>query len=118
MWVDNHNLSWVDPASKEVWEYKILIAKNAANYGFDELNFDYVRFPSDGKIEDMGFPFWDKKVPMRQVIKEFFQKLRESLPDTKLSVDLFGYATVATDDMGIGQVLEDSFDYFDYVILF
>ena len=115
LWVDNNNLSWIDPASKEAWDYNISIAKDAVNYGFDELNFDYIRFPADGKIEDMGFPFWDKKVSMRLVIKEFFQKLRESLPDVKLSVDLFGYSTVSTDDMGIGQVLEDSFDYFDYI---
>lgn len=115
LWVDNNNLSWIDPASKEAWDYNILIAKDAVARGFDEINFDYIRFPSDGKIEDMGFPFLDKKVLMRSVIKEFFQKLRESLLDVKLSVDLFGYSTVSTDDMGIGQVLEDSFDYFDYI---
>ncbi|OGZ70608.1 MAG: hypothetical protein A2904_02020 [Candidatus Staskawiczbacteria bacterium RIFCSPLOWO2_01_FULL_33_9] len=115
LWVDNNNLSWMDPASKEVLEYNIAIAKNAVSYGFDELNFDYIRFPSDGRIENMGFPFWDKKTSMRSVVKDAFKKLRESLPDVKLSVDLFGYATVATDDMGIGQVLEDSFEYFDYI---
>ncbi len=117
LWVDNHNLSWVDPASKEAWDYNISIAKDAVNHGFDELNFDYIRFPSDGKVEDMGFPFWDKKTSMHLIIKEFFQKLRESLPGVKLSADLFGYSAVATDDMGIGQVLEDSFDYFDYISL-
>lgn len=117
LWIDNNNLSWIDPASKEAWDYNISIAKDAVNHGFDELNFDYIRFPADGKIENMGFPFWDKKVPMHLVIKEFFQELRESLPDVKLSADLFGYAAVSTDDMGIGQVLEDSFDYFDYISL-
>lgn len=115
LWVDNNNLSWIDPASKEAWDYNISIAKNAVSRGFDELNFDYVRFPSDGKIEDMGFPFWDKKVSMHLIIREFLKKLRESLPNVKLSVDLLGYSTVSTDDMGIGQVLEDSFDYFDYI---
>jgi len=115
LWVDNHNLSWIDPASKDAWDYNISIAKEAASQGFDELNFDYIRFPSDGKIENMGFPFWDKKLSKHLVIKEFFQKLREALPDIKLSADLFGYSTVANDDMGVGQALEDSFDYFDYI---
>jgi len=115
LWLDNNNLAWIDPASEEAWDYNIAIAKEAVNHGFDEINFDYIRFSSDGKIENMGFPFWDKKVPKHLVIKSFFQKLRESLPDVKLSADIFGYATVSTDDMGIGQVLEDSFDYFDYI---
>lgn len=117
LWTDNHNLQWVDPASKEYWDYNISIAKDAINHGFDELNFDYIRFPSDGQTKNMGFPFWDKKVPMHLVIKEFFQNLRESLPEAKLSADLFGYSAVAINDMGIGQILEDSFDYFDYISL-
>lgn len=115
LWVDDNNLSWIDPASREAWDYNISITKDAVSRGFDELNFDYIRFPSDGKIEDMGFPVWDKKVSRHLIIKEFFQKLRDSLPEVKLSVDLFGYSTVSTDDMGIGQVLEDSFEYFDYI---
>ena len=115
LWIDNNNLSWIDPASKEAWDYNILIAKDAVNRGFDELSFDYIRFPSDGKVEDMGFPIWDKKVSRHLIIKEFFKKLRDSLPGFKLSADLFGYSTVSNDDMGIGQVLEDSFDYFDYI---
>ena len=109
------NLSWVDPASKEVREYNISIAKNALSYGFDEINFDYIRFPSDGSIGNMEFPFWDKKTPMRSIIKEFFEEIREAMPDEKLSIDLFGYSAVSNDDMGIGQVLEDSFDYFDFI---
>ena len=115
LWVDNNNLSWVDPSSKEAWDYNISIAKEAVIRGFDEINFDYIRFPSDGEVENMGFPFWDKKVSMRSVIKGFFKELRSSLPEAKLSADLFGYSTVSVNDMGIGQVLEDSFEYFDYI---
>src|SRR5258706_15910746 len=63
----------------------------------------------------MGFPVWDQKISKSLVIKNFFQKLRESLPDTKLSVDLFGQTTTNTDDMGIGQIFEDALSYFDYI---
>ncbi len=114
-WKDNRGLSWVDPASEEVWDYNTEIAKDAIDRGFDEINFDYVRFPSDGDVNTMGFPLWDQKIPRYMVIKNFFRKLRESLPEAKISVDLFGQTTTNTDDMGIGQVFEDSFEYVDYV---
>lgn len=115
LWLDNHKLPWLDPASKEVWDYNISIAKNAVEHGFDEINFDYVRFPSDGKTSNMGFPIWGQTTSRRFVIKSFFQELRKALVGVKISADIFGYATVTKDDMGIGQVLEDSFEYFDYI---
>ncbi|MEK7658307.1 MAG: putative glycoside hydrolase [Patescibacteria group bacterium] len=115
LWLDNHNLSWLDPASKEVWDYNISLAKDAFLRGFDEINFDYIRFPSDGKLENMGFPHWDGKTLKHFALNNFFQYLRASLPDEKISVDLFGQTTTSKDDMGVGQLLEDSFNYFDYV---
>jgi hypothetical protein len=115
LWQDNNGLSWVDPASKDVWDYNISLAKDVFYHGFDEVNFDYVRFPSDGKTENMAFPIWDKKTSMQKIIKNFFQYLRANLPDEKLSVDLFGLTAVNTNDMGIGQVIEDAFENFDYV---
>jgi len=48
IWEDNNGLAWVDPASQEVWDYNLEIAKEAIKVGFDEINFDYIRFPSDG----------------------------------------------------------------------
>jgi hypothetical protein len=73
LWQDNNKLSWLDPASKDVWDYNISLAKDAFEHGFDEINFDYIRFPTDGNAENMGFPVWDEKTPMQEVIKGFFQ---------------------------------------------
>ncbi len=115
LWKDNNGLSWLDPASKDVWDYDISLAKDAFYNGFDEVNFDYVRFPTDGNAGTMGFPVYDGKTPMADVIKNFFQYTRSNLPDEKISVDLFGLTTVDTDDMGIGQVIENAFENFDYV---
>lgn len=115
LWKDNKGLSWLDPVSKEVWDYNVSLAKDAFLHGFDEINFDYVRFPSDGKVENMGFPFYDGKTAKSEIIKEFFNYLRQKLSGEKLSVDIFGQTTVNTDDMGIGQIIEDSFENFDYV---
>ncbi len=115
LWLDNVGLAWIDPAAKESWDYNIAIAKDAVNRGFDELNFDYVRFPSDGDLQDMIFPFWDGKVEKHIVIRDFFQYLRESLPNTKISIDLFGLSTVSSNDLGVGQIIEDGVGYFNYV---
>ncbi len=115
LWQDNKGLSWMDPASKDVWDYNINLAKDVFYHGFDEVNFDYVRFPSDGNMSVAGFPVWDQNIPMAEVIKEFFQYVRAGLPNDKISVDLFGLTTVNSDDMGIGQILEHAFESFDYV---
>ena len=115
LWKDNNSLSWLDPASKDVWDYNISLAKDVFSHGFDEVNFDYVRFPSDGKIENMGFPVWDGKTLKQEIIKDFFQYVRANLPGEKISVDLFGQTTTNKDDMGIGQVIENAFENFDYI---
>jgi hypothetical protein len=115
LWQDNHGLSWMDPSSKDVWDYNISIAKDVFSHGFDEVNFDYARFPSDGKMSNMGFPVWDKKNLMSETIKDFFHYVRTGLADEKISIDLFGLTTVNSDDMGIGQVIETAFENFDYI---
>ena len=115
LWLDNRKLAWLDPAAIEVWDYNVAIAKDVLRSGVDELNFDYIRFPSDGELNDMYFPVWSGKLPRRQVIRSFFAYLRQKLPDARLSADLFGLATVNRDDLGVGQVIEDAYLYFDYV---
>jgi len=116
-WKDNKGLAWVDPASLEVWNYILTIAQEADKHGFDELNFDYVRFPSDGNMQDITFPFYDGQKPKHEVIRDFFKYLSDNLRSNgvKTSADLFGLATINHDDLGIGQILEDAAPYFDFV---
>jgi len=116
LWLDNHKLAWMDQAGQPTWDYVVSIAKDALGRGFDEINFDYIRFASDGKLSEISFPFYDEKTAKHLVIKKFFGYLREQMPDAKLSADLFGLATFDTwDDLGIGQVIEDAYQYMDYV---
>lgn len=127
LWLDNHKLAWMDAAGKPTWDYVVSIAKDALGRGFDEINFDYVRFASDGKLGEISFPFWQKTQTnadlthtgaetKHEVIKNFFAYLREQMPDARLSADLFGLATYDSwDDLGIGQVIEDAYQYMDYV---
>lgn len=116
IWKDRKGLSWIDPASKDAWDYTIKISKDVAERGFDELNFDYIRFPSDGDLSIMGYPFYDEKTTSKaDVIKDFFVYLRGNLRGIKTSADIFGLATVDNGDLGIGQVIQDAYLNFDYV---
>lgn len=116
VWKDFKGISWLDPGSKDVWDYVVALAKESYDIGFDELNFDYIRFPSDGNMKDISYP-WSKDKKKVEVMEEFFAYLREKLGDigVPLSVDLFGMTTTNTDDMNIGQNLENALKYFDFV---
>ncbi|MFI5205327.1 MAG: putative glycoside hydrolase [Candidatus Paceibacterales bacterium] len=115
VWLDSRGLAWLDPAAKPVHDYVISIAKDAFGRGFDEINFDYIRFASDGNLQNISFPFWDGKTTRAVVINGFFQYLRSQLSGYKISADLFGLSTYSNDDLGIGQVIENAYKYFDYV---
>lgn len=118
VWKDKNNLSWVDPTSQEVWDYNIAVAEDALSRGFDEINFDYIRFPTDGNLDVLSYPFYQGKTLKADEIEKFFSYLDEHLhknPEVKISADLFGLSTVYRDDMGIGQLLENALAHFDYV---
>jgi len=118
IWKDNKGLAWLDPASVEVWNYIVTISKEIDKHGFDELNFDYIRFPSDGAMSDMQFPFYNSETKYKSdVLKDFFQYLSDNLRSQgiKTSADLFGLVTVNNDGLGIGQVLENTLLTFDAV---
>lgn len=118
IWRDRMGLGWVDPASQDVWKYVVEIGREAAAAGVDELNFDYIRFPSDGRMTDIRYPVFDERTQTRrQAIQSFFAYLTAQLRSagTVLSADVFGLVTVRQDDMGIGQVLEDALLHFDVV---
>jgi len=117
VWKDYKGISWLDPASKEVWDYTVRIARETESVGFDELNFDYIRFPSDGNMKDISYDHWDEVTPRAEIIKNFFAYLDAGLSDlpVPLSADLFGMTTTNSDDLNIGQKLEYAAPYFEYI---
>jgi hypothetical protein len=114
LWLDHKGIAWLDPSSTEVWDYIVKIGEDAYLKGFDELNFDYIRFPSDGNLSDI---LYKNDLPKEDVIESFFIFLDNNFKNknVKLSADLFGLVTVAQDDLNIGQVLEKALPYFDYI---
>jgi hypothetical protein len=117
VWKDRKGLSFIDVGAKPYWDYIVALGEESYKLGFDELNFDYIRFPSDGDMKDIDFT-WDRGKPKAVALEEFFIYLREKLAPTgaKLSADLFGMTTTNTDDLNIGQVLERTLPHFDYVM--
>jgi len=125
IWRDYKKISFIDVGAKDFWDYIIELSKEAYNVGFDELNFDYIRYPSDGPMKDIYFPHSNGRIKA-EALEEFFAYLSEILKDPetylnesdavpKLSADLFGMTTTNTDDLNIGQVLERALPYFDYI---
>lgn len=116
-WKNSRGLVWVDPAAKEVWDYNVALAKEGIAAGFDEINFDYIRFPSDGNLSNIGYPFWDGEKPKNEVIRSFFEYLNKELSPSGvvLSADLFGQTLWQNDGLNIGQRLADAAPYFDVI---
>ncbi|MEK7176480.1 MAG: putative glycoside hydrolase [Patescibacteria group bacterium] len=116
VWQDYKGLAWLDVGARGVWDYVVLLAKESYALGFDELNFDYIRFPSDGNMKDIYYP-WSDGYEKPEVLREFFSYLHDNLKSfgLVLSADLFGMTTINTDDLNIGQVLEVALPYFDYI---
>jgi hypothetical protein len=105
VWRDNKGIAWVDPYKEKVWDYNIHIAQEAAELGFDEVQFDYVRFPENGRKLDKEVNFeqhhgWSKS----QVIEAFLKRAKSQIGSKAIvSVDVFGLTTSSQQDMGIGQ---------------
>jgi hypothetical protein len=119
IWRNYSGLAWLDPTKSEIMDYNLAIAREAAGLGFDEINFDYIRYPSDGSLSNLDYNLPADKT-RAEVLKEFFisltSKLREN--EIKSSVDLFGLAVdyAGSDyDLGIGQRFIDAWENFDYV---
>jgi hypothetical protein len=136
VWTDHKGLAFVDVAAHQYWDHLINLSTEVYNLGFDELNFDYVRYPSDGNMADTYYPQSmagqygsDKQANLEAFFKYLNEKLDEesrfseyrhentgrasSTPYT--SADLFGMTTTNYNDLTIGQVQDRAAPYFDFI---
>ena len=81
---------WVDGYSPDVWQYVIDIAREVASFGVDEIQFDYIRFPSDGLTEDIEHRYYVAGADRVQALEGFLAAAREAI-DIPISVDVFGF---------------------------
>lgn len=119
LWRDYGGGYWLDAAHDGVLDYITEFSKTIIDLGFDELQFDYIRFPSDGDMLSAVYPAWDGVTPKYEIIKYFSESLYKELKAHKahimLSADLFGFTAVDPRGGGIGQKLTDMSPYFDYI---
>jgi hypothetical protein len=103
-WVDDGDGHWLNPFQEEVWEAVAAYAVELAELGFDEIQFDYVRFPSDGDLSTMDFGRDVDEAVRVDAIADFLGYCREQLAPlgVRTAADVFGY-TYVLDDIGIGQ---------------
>jgi hypothetical protein len=120
---DREGMAWIDPTREESWEYSIAVTKEAIRLGFDEVQYDYLRFPSDSTslavVRALVYSVESTIESRTAAIQGFVQAAKAAVDPTHafLSADLFGYALVIAPDhdMRIGQRLKDLAPHVDYV---
>lgn len=115
IWKENNAIAWTNPFNQEVWEYNIEIAKEAVEKGFDEIQFDYVRFPAvSNKEVYYGENLPEKADAINGFLKEAAAELKEK--GAIVSADIFAIVCESPGDTeGIGQVLERVGMDIDYI---
>jgi len=116
LWRSNNGATWIDPYSREVWDYTLDIAERCAKLGFGEIQFDYIRYPSEGNTSLCRYSKPHNRQNSVNNLRDFLVYARKRLAPykVKISVDVFGLTTTVKDDMGIGQdinVLAAGSDY-------
>jgi hypothetical protein len=105
LWTTWNGLAWVNAHESEVWQYNVDLALEAAALGFDEIQLDYIRFPSDGLLENADYgPEYANRTRV-EAITGFLTQMQAALKPTGslLAVDIFGITLLEDDDAGIGQ---------------
>ena len=117
LWLDAERLAWLDPFEEQAWAYAIAVGAEAARKGFDEIQFDYLRFPTDGTLSAARYSRPNTQDNRLRAITAFLTHARASLSPIGafLAVDLFGYIAFNRDDTGVGQRLEELAPLVDFL---
>lgn len=114
IWRNHDNMAWVDPYDKRSHDYAISIAEEAAKVGFDEINFDYIRFPAKSNLR-----YSKNNTPQNRIeaIGEFLISAQNRLRKygVFISVDTYGNICWSDDDNNIGQTVDSLAKHTDYL---
>jgi hypothetical protein len=119
LWRNEMGVAWVNAFNEELWHANIELALEALSHGFDEIQYDYVRFPSDGDLSTAEFGREYTAEAREAAITSFMKLSYEAIhaADGKLAADLFGYVTLVDDEQYIGQRFSKLEPYLDYVCM-
>lgn len=115
---DKNGLAWVNPYRREVWEYLVEVAAEAANAGFDEVQFDYIRFSTDVREEEVDYGTEAENVSKIDIITQFTEYVYEELSSLGIYVSADVFGTVIdnkTDQEIVGQDYVKMASYLDYI---
>lgn len=114
IWIDKHDTAWIDPHSYRGQNYTLKIAVDAAKSGFDEINFDYIRFPAKKGLQ---FAKANNQINRIAAIEQFLERAKERLRPygVFISVDIFGYVAWNKTDTYIGQTITSLAKHTDYI---
>jgi hypothetical protein len=109
MWRNGRGLTWMDPTDRASWDYPIALGLEACELGFDEIQFDYVRFPTDGDITTVVYDIPVDEETRTETIAAFLSEARERINQAgcAVSADIFAIVLSVPDDQGLGQMPED-----------
>jgi hypothetical protein len=120
LWIDGLGEPWVDAFHDSVWIYAAQLAEEAVLLGFDEVQFDYVRFPDEppARLNRTVYPARRDGESKRAAIRRNTRLLRDRVKElgVPFTLDIFGLTSSATGDLGIGQVWEDLAGQADVVL--
>jgi hypothetical protein len=102
VWTNHAGLGWTNPYDRRVWKYNVDVAVAAAKAGFDEIMFDYVRFPTDGDLASAVFK-GRRPEPKAVTIANFLSYAKGRLEPLGVRTSAAIFGLTATRDMGIGQ---------------
>ncbi len=118
-WRDPNGVAWVNAFNEPLWDANIALALEAVGMGFDEIQYDYVRFPSDGDLTVADFGPDYSQEAREGAITGFIERSSRAIRPTgaKLALDVFGIIALYDDDQGIGQRLRQLAPLADYLCL-
>jgi hypothetical protein len=118
-WLDMNGTPWVNAFNQELWEANADLGAELAQLGFDEVQYDYIRFPSDGDLRtaDFGNDYSqeNRRAAITGAVALGSEKVRSA--GAVFAIDLFPIIALLGDDQGIGQTLQDLTPLADYVCL-
>lgn len=115
---DKGGLAWLNPYNREVWDYLAAIAQEALNMGFDEVQFDYLRFSTDNGMGNVDLGQEAEGKDRQQIITEFVQYMSEKIHESGgvISADVYGMVIDSeTDQKIVGQNYVELSEYLDYI---
>jgi hypothetical protein len=117
-WTTYSGHAWMDPTDEGSWTYPIDLAVEACHLGFDEIQFDYVRFPTDGDLSTVEYDVGELNSEIRlETVRDFLSTARDAVHQEgcAVSADIFAIVMSVSDDQGLGQRPEELSDAVDAI---